>query len=606
MKDNKGSHTFHIPVMGTGYTIDTPIKVAHYGIDSVISIVDHVLIERFREFHSLKYYGSFTPIPEDDPDYRAKVITAYLNLVNVIVAKKFEDLRNSPFEPESEITKYFEMLPDHSPLKIEYNQLSGLTENDLKSKQDSLRKKIKPGAIDVNIMTKIDKVNYTKNNVPLSIEYNDAHASFRGFANSELTSSVVLSAGLNPRLYSYMSGFDDFSPDENGVQKKKITLKVSDYRSAFIQGKFLAKKGLWISEFRIESGLNCGGHVFATDGFLLGPILNEFKENKNKLISSLFEIYSSTLNDLKKPVPSTIPATRITVQGGVGTSTEHDFLLDFYEVDSVGWGSPFLLVPDVTNVDKDTMELLREADENQFYLSNVSPLGVPFNTVKDSSAHTERQRRIDSGAPGAPCVKKYLVSNTEYTNVPICTASVQFQKNKLKELSNQGSENTEFKEAFNKIVDKVCLCVGLGNSSLAKNNLTNYDVTRGMAICPGPNLAYFSKISSLKEMADHIYGRINIMKRKDRPSMFIKELNMYIDFLKSKIDDCSKQLNESQVKHINEFQKNLNEGINYYKEAFANIKSQYDDIKTNVMNELMILQIVLNNIQLSKVNAVYQ
>ena len=55
--------------------------------------------------------------------------------------------------------------------------------------------------------------------------------------------------------------------------EKKIILKVSDYRSALIQGNFLAKKGLWVSEYRIESGLNCGGHAFATEGFLLGPIL---------------------------------------------------------------------------------------------------------------------------------------------------------------------------------------------------------------------------------------------------------------------------------------------------------------------------------------------
>jgi hypothetical protein len=155
-------------------------------------------------------------------------------------------------------------------------------------------------------------------------------------------------------------------------------------------------------------------------------------------------------------------------------------------------------------------------------------------------------------------------------------------------------------------VDKVCLCVGLGNSALAKNNLKNFDVTKGMAICPGPNLAYFSKISTLKEMVDHIYGRISVMKRKDRPSMFIKELNMYIDYLKSKIDDCSKQVSESQVKYFNEFQKNLNEGINYYKEAFSNIKSQYDEIKTSVLSELMVLEIVLNNIELSKINVVYQ
>jgi hypothetical protein len=28
-------HSFHIPVMGLAFTIDTPIRVAHYGISSV-------------------------------------------------------------------------------------------------------------------------------------------------------------------------------------------------------------------------------------------------------------------------------------------------------------------------------------------------------------------------------------------------------------------------------------------------------------------------------------------------------------------------------------------------------------------------------------------
>src|SRR5690606_5648422 len=111
------------------------------------------------------------------------------------------------------------------------------------------------------------------NGDPLPIEYSDALSALKGFALSQLKSSVVFSAGLNPRLYSFCEQFPDFFPTENAGPNKKIILKVSDYRSALIQGKFLAKKGLWVSEFRIESGLNCGGHAFATDGLLLGPIL---------------------------------------------------------------------------------------------------------------------------------------------------------------------------------------------------------------------------------------------------------------------------------------------------------------------------------------------
>ena len=42
-------HSFHIPVMGTGFMIDAPLRVAKYGISSVISLVDDVLIEQMRQ-----------------------------------------------------------------------------------------------------------------------------------------------------------------------------------------------------------------------------------------------------------------------------------------------------------------------------------------------------------------------------------------------------------------------------------------------------------------------------------------------------------------------------------------------------------------------------
>ena len=42
-------HSFHIPVMGIGFTVDTPLKVSQFGIDSVISLVDDVLLEKLRK-----------------------------------------------------------------------------------------------------------------------------------------------------------------------------------------------------------------------------------------------------------------------------------------------------------------------------------------------------------------------------------------------------------------------------------------------------------------------------------------------------------------------------------------------------------------------------
>src|SRR3990170_4716933 len=109
-------HTFHIPVMGLGYTIDTPVKVARFGISSVISIIEDHLIERMREFHSIQYGEKFVPITVEDGDHRAKRITEYLNLINRIVKKQVADMKLQPFEKGQDIVKYFEMLPENSLL----------------------------------------------------------------------------------------------------------------------------------------------------------------------------------------------------------------------------------------------------------------------------------------------------------------------------------------------------------------------------------------------------------------------------------------------------------------------------------------------------------
>ncbi len=284
----KKTHSFHIPVMGIGFTIDTPLKVAQYGMDSVISLVDDILLEKLRKMYSEKFEIPYNEITDKIDDFRAKRITSYLNLISDLANEKFEALKSVSVEKSEELFNYINMLPNGSKMKSEFEKLTA-KELEFYKIKNWVASNLTMGSIDVNIMTKVDKDNYRKEE-KLPIEYNDTHAALRGFANSKLNSSVILSAGMNPRLFAYMSQFDDFFPDENGNFKKRIILKVSDYRSALIQGKFLAKKGLWVSEFRIESGLNCGGHAFATDGYLLGPVLAEFKERKNELQESILSV----------------------------------------------------------------------------------------------------------------------------------------------------------------------------------------------------------------------------------------------------------------------------------------------------------------------------
>ena len=287
----KDYHKFHIPVMGTAFTAETPLRVAQFGINSVVSIVDDVLLERLRKVYCESNGYIYDEITNENINHRADRITSYLNLINKLTTKKFEEFINSTKEKFEDIKKYFSLLPNSSEIKKEFYKIIGenFSFDELK---EFLKENLSIGSIDVNIMTKVDKQNFYKKEA-LSVEYNDAHAALRGYAESDLESSIIFSAGMNPRLYGYIANFKDFFPDVNGKIKKKIVLKVSDYRSAIIQGKFLAKKGLWVSEYRIESGLNCGGHAFATDGLLMGPILNEFRENRQTLIDDTFEIVST-------------------------------------------------------------------------------------------------------------------------------------------------------------------------------------------------------------------------------------------------------------------------------------------------------------------------
>jgi hypothetical protein len=576
------SHTFHIPVLGLAYSVDTPVKIARYGISSVVSIVDDKLVERMRQFYIEKRHETFVPIDPKEVDSRSKRITAYLNLIKKIVDEQFEDLKKQAFEKGSDIVRYFELLPNSSPLKSKYQQMLSKQDSIVKSAlQQELRNEMQKGEIQVNIMAKVDRMNPDTNGEQLS----DSLTALKGFAESEVNSAVVLSAGMNPRLYSYLENFADFLPDHQGNFKKTIILKVSDFRSALIQAKFLAKKGLWVSEFRIESGLNCGGHAFATEGYLLGPILEEFKSKKQEMIDELHEMYSKAV--LEKGIqPSDAPVMKISVQGGIGTADENEFLLKHYQLDATGWGSPFLLVPEATNVDEETLELLSTAKKDDFYISSSSPLGIPFNNFRKSTSEKQRMERIEKGRPGSPCTKKFLSTNTEFTEQPICTASREYQNLKIKQLEAEGLSPEEFQAKFNEITEKICLCEGLAAPAYLKNGIIKPKESTAVAICPGPNIAYFSGKFSLDEMVNHIYGKLNLLNDNDRPNLFVNELNLYVEYLKKDINKHLQDMSDKKAKYVSKFKEQLQVGIDYYKQLVPKITNQTEIYRKKMLKEL--------------------
>ncbi|MCD6010716.1 MAG: hypothetical protein K0Q79_578 [Flavipsychrobacter sp.] len=572
---NSSLHTFHIPVLGLSYSIDTPLKVAHYGISSVVSIIEDGLIEKMREYHCAQSGEEFVPITVKDEDYRARRVTAYLNLLGRLVKRQTEQLKNEAFEPGADIVKYFELLPDSPGVKELYHEMTDMQDGAQKTElQDVLRTYIKPGSIDVNIMAKVDNLNYAGDGTPLAPEYSDALSAFRGFARSSINSSVVFSAGYNPRLYNYVETFSDFFPDQNGNLNKKIILKVSDFRSALIQGKMLAKKGLWTSEFRIESGLNCGGHAFATEGMLLGPILEEFKNKRHELARELYEMCNTANAAKGNNIFPVQPYLRVTVQGGIGTYNEDNFLREYYRVDGTGWGSPFLLVPEATTVEPATLRQLATAQKSDYFLSDASPLGVPFNNFRSSSAEQQRKNRMAKGRPGSPCYKKFLATDTEFTSTPICTASRQYQDLKIKQLMDTNLPLAEQQEKLQAITAKDCLCEGLTASAYLANGMPPEHNLMAVTICPGPNLAYFSGVFSLCQMAGHIYGRINILNALPRPNMFVNEAQLYIDYLKKQVEKNVHSMNLKQNKYLNSFKDNLLKGIDYYKALLPHLKKE--------------------------------
>lgn len=557
-------HTFHIPVLGLAFSVDSPIKVAQYGISSVISIVDDELLERMRAYYCKINNLTYQLITPKEPDSRAKRITAYLNLVGDLVNQQIHKLKSSSLDKCEELRKYFELLPDHFDTRNLFNYYRQETDINNKQKiEHQLKSLIKAGDIDVNIMSKVDKANTDSEGKPLPPTFSDASAALRGFANSNLNSSLIISAGLNPRLFSYLAEFEQFLPNADGHFDKKIILKVSDYRSAYIQAKVLAKKGIWVSEYRIESGLNCGGHAFATEGYLLGPILEEFRTKRSQLKEELFAIYLEALKERNIPI-NTSPDIKITAQGGIGNADEQKFLLQYYDLDRTGWGSPFLLVPEATTVDSTTLQAIAGAGEDDFYVSEASPLGVPFNNFRKSTAESNRIERIEKGRSGAPCTKKYLVSNTEFTEEPICTASRKYQHLKIKELNKAEMSETERQHQIETVTSKTCLCEGLAASAYLKYDIAKNKENTAVSICPGPNTAYFDRQYSLVQMVDHIYGRQNLLAHTERPHMFINELSLYIEYLRKYVKMNIEKLDNKKEKYINGFKNQLEQGIAYY------------------------------------------
>lgn len=431
-------HDIHIPVMGICYTADTPVRVAHMGLTSVISLVDDGLLEEYR-----MAYGERLGVDVGSPQTtRIGRIRAYLDFVAEEVDRKFDWIRGlriagcveSGALSNSGMTgvagclndkdRYFLMLPAHSPLRAEYEQVCALSGLRRVAAEVALTEKMECGEIQANIM-----VNLNHEEAALD--------AVRGFAASKVKGSLVFSAGVNLGVFEEVAKHECFYRKGSGTASmadsaptatasvgatpvgvarvgvapvgaaptKKIILKVSDFRSAMIQGRYLAKKGLDVYEYRIESGVNCGGHAFVGAKVPMLEVLREFMAKKE-------ELFRAT---------GGVPA-RITAQGGLCTAEEISQVLAL-GADGVGVGTPFLLVPQATSCDAETRALLAAATRADVRLTHASPLGVPFMNLVTSTAAEACRRKTDAYFKARIEKSKSLVAASEANVTGFATAA---------------------------------------------------------------------------------------------------------------------------------------------------------------------------------------
>jgi hypothetical protein len=585
-------HSFHVPVMGIGFTIDSPIRLAPLGIDSAISLVSDSVVEAARRHHSKQRLLPYKPIDEGQEQARSRRFTEYLNLVNRLVKHDLQRISSSSFDDPSGIRRYFELLPSDSAKRLRFLEVDALPPGDERENaRNELRHLVHSGSIGVNIMTKLDSNKDAKGEIREPHD-SDAHAALRGFAQSTVEGPLILSAGANPGLFAYLAEFDDFFPNEDGHTRKTIVLKVSDFRSAHVQGRMLARRGLWVSEYRIESGLNCGGHAFPTEGLLLGPILEEFKQRRGEL-EELATAYKKGLEKRAGFVPEAAPQLRITAQGGIGTAREDALLRTYFGLDGTGWGSPFLMVPEAVSLDPDTKLKLENATIEDIKLTWSSPLGVRFWWLSTCGSEEKRMDRIGAGLAGSVCTGRHLALNEDYGKVPLCTGSRAYQRKRLAELD---PADPEYGLKLERLQAPACICVDLCGSFLS---WTKDDEAPPPAICPGPNIVNFQKTRSLEEMVDHIYGRKDILTRTGRPHMFIREAELYLDVFQGDLELLNTSLAAKTTDQLEASLATLAAGIEYYRSLLQEL---CDDEQASFSVGLGLLSERLAKLQLLRTN----
>ena len=90
-------------------------------------------------------------------------------------------------------------------------------------------------------------------------------------------------------------------------------------------------------------------------------------------------------------------------------------------------------------------------------------------------------------------------------------------------------------------------------------------------------------------MVDHIYGRINLLRKTYRPHMFVNELKIYIDYLREQLSKTD--LSDSKpMKYYRAFCKNMHDAVEYYSAISDRIIKFNAKDKNLFISELQVIE----------------
>ena len=231
-------------------------------------------------------------------------------------------------------------------------------------------------------------------------------------------------------------------------------------------------------------------------------------------------------------------------------------------MDSIGWGSPFLLVPEATSVDPETLTGLGKATAADIQLQWASPLGVRFWQYVGCSSELARRARVDIGRPGSTCPKGYCAIDSTYEE-DLCRASRGYQRRAIADLDPDMDPELQ-RLTIEKIVAPTCICHDLGASFRMLEGVETTENDRRPTVCPGPNLANFSGEHSLDGMVGHIYGRENRLSNPRRSHVFINEARLYLAYLREQYALCGTPLASQKPNALKKMRARVIEGLERY------------------------------------------